>query len=66
MDWLQTDSAIQLLKAAALVLFFAIFSGVLLWVTLRKRGEVRHWSELPLDDEPRPLAKDRRRRSSNH
>ncbi len=52
MDWLQTDDAIRTLKAVGLVMFFTIFSGVLLWVLLRKRSEIRRWSELPLDDDP--------------
>lgn len=51
-DWLQTDAAIQLLKTIGLVLFFAIFCGVVLWVVLRKRSEIKRWSELPLDDDP--------------
>lgn len=52
MDWLQNDASIQLLKNVALVLFFAIFSGVVLWLLLRKNSEIRRWSRLPLEDEP--------------
>jgi cbb3-type cytochrome oxidase subunit 3 len=52
MNWLQTDDAIQVLKTIGLMLFFAIFTGVLLWVMLQRRSKIRRWSELPLDDEP--------------
>ncbi|QDU55757.1 cbb3-type cytochrome c oxidase subunit 3 [Aeoliella mucimassa] len=52
MDWLQTEQAVDLLKKAGLVLFVAIFAGVVLWLLLRKKSEITRWSELPLEDDP--------------
>lgn len=53
MDWLQTDDAIQLLKTIGLLLFFAIFTGVVLWVVLQRKSKIRRWAALPLEDEPK-------------
>ena len=53
MDWLQTDDAIQLLKTIGLLLFFAIFTGVVLWVILQRKSKIRRWAALPLEDEPK-------------
>lgn len=50
MGWLQTDSAIQILKAIGLVMFVGIFTGVVIWLSFRKRKEIDHWSHLPLED----------------
>lgn len=50
MSWLQTDSAIQVLKTIGLVIFVAIFTGVVIWLAFRKRTEIKHWSQLPLDE----------------
>lgn len=52
MDWLQTDAAIEALKTTGLVMFVVLFTGVLLWLAMRKQSDIRRWSELPLDDDP--------------
>ncbi|WP_425398613.1 hypothetical protein [Aeoliella sp.] len=49
-EWLQNDASIQLLKNIAMVLFFVVFSGVVLWLLLRKNSEIRRWSRIPLED----------------
>ncbi|MCO6048020.1 hypothetical protein NG895_29305 [Aeoliella sp. ICT_H6.2] len=53
MEWLQNDASIQLLKNIALVLFFSVFTGVIVWLLFRKNSDIRRWSRLPLDDEPK-------------
>lgn len=66
MDWLQNDANIQLLKNIALVLFFVIFSGVVLWLLLRKNSEIRRWSRLPLEDDPPPSGRKDRDAGTNN
>ncbi|MCA9297343.1 MAG: cbb3-type cytochrome c oxidase subunit 3 [Phycisphaerales bacterium] len=39
----------------ALIIFFTVFIGVLLWVVLRRRGAFDHVARIPLDDDPPAL-----------
>lgn len=49
---LMSETGLEWFASAGLVMFVAIFSGVLLWTLLRSRTEVHRWSQLPLDDKP--------------
>jgi len=40
------------LKTAAMVVFFAVFMGILLWLVLSKSSTFRRMSRLPLEEEP--------------
>ncbi|WP_442485720.1 cbb3-type cytochrome c oxidase subunit 3 [Aeoliella sp. SH292] len=51
MNWLQTDAAIDTIKTTGLVMFVAIFVGVLIWLAMRKQSDIDRWSKLPLDDD---------------
>ena len=62
MDWLQTEQAVDLLKKVGLVAFVTIFTGVVLWLLFRKKSDIKHWSNLPLEDEPPSQSK----RSGQH
>ena len=38
------------LNGISLLIFFAVFVMVALWIYTRPKREVQHWSELPLED----------------
>ena len=54
------NSNLTFFAVAGLVIFVAIFAGMILWVLTRKRSQVERWSKLPLhtDDEPPHLSND--------
>jgi cbb3-type cytochrome oxidase subunit 3 len=41
---------VGLLSAAGLLIFFGVFVAVSVWAFVQRRGDVSHWSNLPLDD----------------
>lgn len=43
---------IAALKVAGLVIFLAVFIGIVLWTLTRSRRQIDRWSEMPLDDQP--------------
>lgn len=43
---------IGIASTVALVIFVVVFLGVCAWVLTRPRRKVKHWSELPLSDDP--------------
>lgn len=54
-DWLQTDAAMQLFKNIGLVLFFGIFTAVVIWLLVQRRSRIRRWSQLPLEDDTQAI-----------
>ncbi len=42
---------LNLLGVTAMLVFFASFVAMAVWISLRPREEIRHWSSLPLTDD---------------
>ena len=51
-DTLQNIGGIGLYGIISICLFFAVFTGMLVWVFLLKKNYVKIMSEMPLRDEP--------------
>lgn len=51
-DTLQNIGGVGLYGIISIGLFFAVFTGMLVWVFLLKKNYVKKMSELPLHDEP--------------
>jgi hypothetical protein len=48
------------LAIASLIMFVTIFAGISLWALTRSRRDVRDWSRLPLEEDPRAVQSHRR------
>jgi cytochrome c oxidase cbb3-type subunit 4 len=51
-DTLQNIGGVGLYGIISICLFFAVFTGMLIWVLLLKKNYVKEMSELPLQDDP--------------
>jgi hypothetical protein len=50
-DLVSDIGGVGLYGLIALLLFFAVFVGVLIWTVRLRRGYLRHMAELPLEDD---------------
>jgi hypothetical protein len=46
-----SNAALTTWPIIGLVMFVAVFVGVSIWVASRSKGEVDHWSTIPLGEE---------------
>jgi hypothetical protein len=51
-DVLENIGGIGLYGVISICLFFAVFTGMLIWVFLLKKNYIKEMSELPLLDDP--------------
>jgi cbb3-type cytochrome oxidase subunit 3 len=40
-----------ILSTTGMLIFFAVFVGVVIWIVTRSRRQIDRWSKLPLEDE---------------
>ena len=45
-----TEGLLQVTSVGGMLIFLSVFTGVVVWVLTRRRGEVDDWSHLPLED----------------
>ncbi|MHC4996251.1 MAG: cbb3-type cytochrome oxidase subunit 3 [Planctomycetota bacterium] len=44
-----TNLDISVFSQIALLIFFVVFLGIIVWVVRRPRGQIDRWANLPLD-----------------
>lgn len=45
------NGGLSITSTLGLLIFVAVFLGIIAWTLTRSRRQVKHWSELPLSDD---------------